>query len=81
MEGNAMKVTHIVVAIIISWLVVLSPYIIPALNVTTRIFGIPLTIWISIIVFAICLVVNEIAFHKTWVIFDQEESSCEKEGE
>ena len=76
-----MKAIHVFIAIIISWLIVLAPYFVPALNVSTRIIGIPVTVWVSIVAFALCLVVNELAFHKTWEIFDDEDEDAEKEGD
>ena len=69
-----MKAKHVFIAIVISWLVVLVPYVIPALNVSTRFLGVPVTVWVAIIGIAIPLVVNEIAYHKTWELFDVEQS-------
>lgn len=65
-----MTVHHVIAVIIIAWIVVLLPYFIPALNVSARFWGIPFTVWIAIIAFAICLVINALAVHFTCETFD-----------
>ena len=70
-----LKVGHVVLAIVIAWLLILLPYFVPALNVSTRIVGIPLTMWLAIIAFALCLVVNAIAVRGTWETFDDDEGA------
>lgn len=74
-----MKVKHILIAILVGWILVLMPYFIPALNVSTRIIGIPLTLWLSILAFVLCVVVNEIAFRQTWETFDCDPEESETE--
>lgn len=75
-----MKVKHVLVAILVGWILVLMPYFVPALNVSTRFLGIPLTLWLSILAFVLCIVVNEIAFRQTWEIFDCDKEESEMEG-
>lgn len=65
-----MTVHHVIAVIIIAWIVVLLPYFIPALNVSTRFLGIPPTVWLAIIAFAMCIVINALAVHFTWETFD-----------
>lgn len=74
-----LKVGHVILVIVLGWLIVIAPYLIPALNVSTRIIGIPLTVWLAIIAFAMCLFVNVIAVRYTWVTFDDSEDEDSKE--
>ena len=75
-----LKVGHVVMVIVIAWLLILLPYFVPALNVSTRILGIPLTMWLAIIAFAMCLVVNAFAVRGTWETFDDDDSTYDSEG-
>lgn len=74
-----LKVGHVVLVIVIAWLLILLPYFVPALNVSTRIFGIPLTMWLAIIAFAMCLIVNAFAVRSTWETFDDDDSTDDSE--
>lgn len=76
-----LKPGHVVLVIVIAWLIIVAPYFVPALNVSTRIIGIPVTVWLAILAFTMCLVTNFFAVRYTWKTFDDEEEETEKEEE
>ncbi|MCC8026074.1 MAG: hypothetical protein LIP16_12365 [Clostridium sp.] len=75
---SRLNVKHVVIVILLSWAVALSPFFIPSLNVTTQILGVPVTVWIAIIAFAMNLVINALAVKYAWDDFDEDDSE-EKE--
>ena len=74
-----LKPGHVVLVIVIAWLIIVAPYFIPALNVSTRIIGIPVTVWLAILAFSICLITNVFAVRYTWETFDDETEETAKE--
>lgn len=73
-----LKVSHVILVIVIAWLIILAPYVIDALNVSTRFLGVPLTVWLAVIAFAMCLIVNAFAVRHTWETFDAPEGDHEE---
>lgn len=67
---SRLNVRHVVIVVLLSWFVALSPFFVPALNVTTQIIGIPVTVWIAILAFGMNLVINELAVKYAWDDFD-----------
>lgn len=68
-----LNVKHVIIVVLLSWAVALSPFFIPALNVTTPVLGIPITVWIAIIAFAMNLIINALAVKYAWDDFDDEQ--------
>ena len=68
-----LNIKHVIIVILFSWAVALSPFFIPALNVTTQILGIPVTVWIAIIAFLMNLIINALAVKYAWDDFDEDE--------
>lgn len=67
-----LNVVHVILVVLCSWAVALSPFLIPALNVTTQILGIPVTVWIAIIAFAMNLIINALAVKYAWDDFEED---------
>ena len=72
------NIVHVVIAIIISWIIIFLPYFVPTLNTPARFLGIPATVWLALVAFLICLIVNALAVRYTWETFDEEDAPEEE---
>lgn len=77
-----MRTIHAVIGIVICWIIAISPYFVSALNVPTKVLGLPLTVLIGFIVVVLALLVNELAVRFIWDDYDENaEESTKQEGD
>lgn len=63
-----------------SWVIAGLPFVVPALNVSTQILNVPVTVWIALIAIAFILIVNGIAVRYIWEIYDDSEEYDSEEN-
>lgn len=72
-----LNVKHVVIVILISWCTACAPFLVPALNTTKQVLGLPVTVWVAVVTFAIDLVINALAVKYAWDDFDDVDNTDE----